>query len=255
MVETRSARARGGSPSSQHSREASEPATPQVARVNTSSPSPSRLIDTALGPSRAQEPLSPMLDGEFSGQLQPPATSSHRAGKEPEPYYPSKSTRGRGRGGRGQPGPHYPPMEGACSLPDDVIRSMTQAIERLERATFVAAAHGPPPPASPPVAYLVVPPTAPPITQAYQEHREPCQPASPYCDPYDHRHLDHAQCREDPSRRAAPHHDDDYDLVGGRWPRDTYDCREPAYPPRVADLLRLPPPLITCYIYIIKHDF
>ena len=99
--------------------------------MDTSPPSPSRPTDTAPGPSRAQEPPSPMSVGEFSGQLQPPVTSSHRAGKEPAPYYPSKSTRGRGRGDRGQPCPHYP-MEGARSFPDDVMRSMTQAIERLE---------------------------------------------------------------------------------------------------------------------------
>ena len=242
MVETRSARARGGSSSSQHSREASEPATPRVARVDTSPPSPSRPMDTAPGPSSAQEPLSPMSAGEFSRQLQPPVTSSHRAGKEPTPYYPSKSTRGRGRGGRGQPGAHYPPMEGAGSFPYDVMCSMTQAIERLERATFVAAAHGPPLPAPPAVVYTVIPPTAPPITQAYQEHREPRRPTSPYCDPYGHQHLDHAHGREDPSRRAAPRHDNGHDRVGGHWPRDTYDHRDPAYHPRGAELLHPPRP-------------
>ena len=186
MVETRSARAQGVSPSSQHSREASEPATPRVARVDTSPPSPSRPTDTAPGPSRAQAPLSPGSAGELSGPLQAPVTLSHRAGKEPAPYYPSKSARGRGRGGRGPPAPHYPPMEGARSFPDDVMRSMTQAIERLERATYVAAAHGPPPPAPPPVVYPVVPPTAPPITQAYPEYREPHRAANSYGDPYDH---------------------------------------------------------------------
>ena len=200
-------------------------------------------MHTAPGPSRAQAPPSPLSAEEFSGPLQAPVTSSHRAGKEPAPYYPSKSARGRGRGGRGPSGPHYPPMEGARSFPDDVMRSMTQAIECLERATYIAIAHGPPPPAPPPVVYPVVPPTAPPITQAYQEHREPRRPASPYCDPYDHRHLDHAQGREDPSRRAAPRHDDGHDRVGSCWPRDTYDHRDPAYHPRGADLLHPPPPL------------
>ena len=218
MVETHSARAPGGSPSSQHSREASEPATPRVAKVDTSPPSLSRPTYTAPGPSLAKAPPSPRSAGELSQSLQAPVTSSHRGGKEPAPYYPSKSARGHGRGGRGPSGPHYPPMEGARSFPDDVMRSMTQAIERLERATYVAAAHGPPPPAPPPIVYPVVPPTAPHITQAYQEHREPHQPASPYGDPYDHRHLDHAQGREDPSRRAAPCHDDGHDRVGDRWP-------------------------------------
>ena len=194
MVETRSAKARGGSPSSQHSCEASEPATPRVARVDTSPPSPSRPTDTAPGPSQAQAPPSPMSAGEFSGPLQLPMTSSHRAGKEPAPYYPSKSTRGRGRGGRGPSGLHYPPKVGARSFPNDVMRSMTQAIKRLERATYVAAAHGPPPPASPPVIYPVAPPTASPIIQAYQQHREPHWLANPYGDPYDHRHLDRARC-------------------------------------------------------------
>ena len=78
--------------------------------------------------------------------LSAPMTLSHRAGKEPAPYYPSKSARGRGRGDRGPCGPHYPPMEGPRSFPDDVMHSMTQAIEHLERATYVVAAHGPPPP-------------------------------------------------------------------------------------------------------------
>ena len=242
MVETRSARARGVSPSSKHSREASEPATPRVARVDTSPPSPSRPTDTAPGPSRAQAPPSPGSVGELSGPLQAPVTSSHRAGKEPAPYYPSKSARGRGRGGRGPSAPHYPPMEGARSFPDDVMCSMTQAIERLERATYVAAAHGPPPPAPPPVVYLVVPPTAPPITQAYQEHREPHQTVNSYGDPYDHRHLDSAQGREDPSRQDAPRQDDGHDRLGGRWPRDTYNHRDPVYHPRGADMLHPPPP-------------
>ena len=111
--------------------------------MDTSPPSPSRPTDTAPGPSWAQAPPSPMSAGEFLGPLLPPVTSSHRAGKEPAPYYPSKSTRGRGRGGRRPPGPHYPLMEGARSFPNDFMRSMTQAIERLARATYVAAAHAP----------------------------------------------------------------------------------------------------------------
>ena len=97
-----------------------------------------------------------------------------------------------------------PPLS---SLLDDVMRSMTQAIERLERATFVATTHAPPQP----VAYSVAPPTAPPTTQAYQMHREPHLPASPYSDPYDRRHLDHTHCLEDPSRQDAPRHDNGHD--------------------------------------------
>ena len=73
---------------------------------------------------------------------------------------------------------------------------------------------------------------------------EPRQPVSPYGDHYDHHYPDYYDCRDDPSRRGDPRHDDGRDRVYHRWPSDAYGRHRQAYPAHLDDRVRLPlPPL------------
>ena len=72
---------------------------------------------------------------------------------------------------------------------------------------------------------------------------EPQRPVSPYSDLYDHHYPDYYDCRDDPSRRGIPRHDDGRDRVYHRWPSDAYGCHRQTYPTHLDDRSRssLPP--------------
>ena len=73
---------------------------------------------------------------------------------------------------------------------------------------------------------------------------EPRRPVSPYGDHYDHHYPDYYDCRDDPSRRGDPRHDDGRDRVYHRWPSDAYGRHRQAYPAHLDDRAHSPlPPL------------
>ena len=73
---------------------------------------------------------------------------------------------------------------------------------------------------------------------------EPRRPVSPYSDHYDHHYPDYYHCRDDPSCRGIPRHDDDRDRVYHRWPSDAYGRHKQTYPAHLDDRPRSPlPPL------------
>ena len=75
---------------------------------------------------------------------------------------------------------------------------------------------------------------------------EPRRPVSPYSDHYDHLYPDYYDCRDDPSCRGDPCHDDGRDRVYHRWPSDAYGRHRQAYPAHLDDRARSPlPPLFT----------
>ena len=194
VFETRSARARGGSPALRHSRDASERATPRVALADNSPPIRSRSTNVTAVRPRLHEMPSSHSSRETSapGQPQPPAASSRRAGIDPAPYDLPRNDLGEGQRGRVHPSSQHSSRGDARSPPDDILLRMTQAIEHYERATYLAAAHT----YVPSVPLPVAPPIAPPVIQAPPRFHGPQRPVSPYSDPYDHHYPDYYDSRD-----------------------------------------------------------
>ena len=176
------------------------------------------------------------------GRPQPPAASSRRAGIDPAPYDLPRNDLGEGQRGRVHPSSRHSSRGDARSPPGDILLRMTQAIERYERATYLAAAHT----YVPSVPLLVAPPIAPLVIQAPPRFHEPRRPVSPSSDPYDHHYPDYYDSRDYLDRRGAPRHDGGRDRVDSRLPQDAYDRPGPAYLVHSDDPPCLPPPRL-CY--------
>ena len=269
VVETRSARVRGQSPASHHSQVAGDPVTPRSDRGVEGFPSSPRPDRTPPPQPHLGEPSSPRSAGGRStrGGHHPPAPPTQRPGKEPAQPHETRYTRGRGRGGRWASTPRQPQREDVSTMPTEFIRSVNAAVDRLERASFAAAAS----PVAPPTAHPTALPVAPPITQPiappyvppYQRAVPPVaappvpapapqampdygprRPVAPRGDQYDHRYPDYDYNREEPIHRDPRRREDDYDRVDDRSPLSPYDRHIQDYPDRRDDPPRrhVPPP-------------